>query len=91
MIYLVCYDIASPKRLYRVARQLEKWGLRVQYSFFQCDLSREKMEQLQSALLKLIKEKFDRLYVYPICESCAANPVELGTGKLLCLDSFEII
>ncbi|MDR0535374.1 MAG: CRISPR-associated endonuclease Cas2, partial [Puniceicoccales bacterium] len=30
--YLVCYDIANPKRLRRVARLLEGFGTRLQYS-----------------------------------------------------------
>ena len=91
MIYLVCYDITSPRRLRRVAKLLEKWGLRVQYSFFQCDLDQGRMNQVAKKLLEEIKEDEDRLYVYPICEKCAQNPIELGTGKLLCLDSFEIL
>ena len=34
MFYLVCYDIADPKRLQRVARLLEKKAVRCQKSVF---------------------------------------------------------
>ena len=34
-LYLICYDIAEdPKRLARVARYLQKYAFRVQYSVF---------------------------------------------------------
>lgn len=91
MIYLVCYDITNPRRLRKVAKKLEKWGLRVQYSFFQCDLDAAGMKKVIKELLMEIDIDEDRLYVYPICDKCASNPLQLGTGKLLCLDSFEIL
>lgn len=91
MIYLVCYDITKPRRLRKVAKMLEKWGLRVQYSFFQCDLDDDKMKRVVGMLRAELDENEDRLYVYPICDKCARNPLQLGTGKLLCLESFEIL
>ena len=36
--YLVSYDIANPKRLRRVAKLLESFGTRLQYSVFECPL-----------------------------------------------------
>ena len=36
--YLVSYDICDPKRLRRVARSLEGFGVRLQYSVFECPL-----------------------------------------------------
>ena len=37
--YLVAYDIADPKRLRKVARACEDFGLRRQYSVFFCRLT----------------------------------------------------
>lgn len=91
MIYLVCYDITKPRRLRKVAKLLEKWGLRVQFSFFQCDLDEEKMATVIRRLRTELDEDEDRLYVYPICGKCLKSPIELGTGKLLCLNSYEIL
>jgi CRISPR-associated protein Cas2 len=33
--YLVSYDISDPKRLRKVARSLEGFGVRLQYSVFE--------------------------------------------------------
>ena len=38
MRYLVSYDISDPKRLRKVARSLEGFGVRLQYSVFECPL-----------------------------------------------------
>jgi len=46
--YLVCYDIAHPKRLRRVARTLESFGTRLQYSVFECPLDQLRLEKQPS-------------------------------------------
>lgn len=48
--YLVCYDIANPKRLRRVADVCGGFGSRVQYSVFECPLDPMRLAQLKSAL-----------------------------------------
>ena len=47
MIYFISYDIANPKRLCKVAKTLENYGLRVQYSFFECEMNQKIMENLK--------------------------------------------
>ena len=37
--YLIAYDIRDPKRLRQVCKVTEKYGDRLQYSVFVCDLS----------------------------------------------------
>lgn len=54
MTYLICYDIREPKRLHKVASVLENHGIRVQKSFFQCDLGDEHLKSLRYDLLKVI-------------------------------------
>ena len=38
MLTLVAYDVSDPKRLRSVARVCEDYGVRVQYSIFECYL-----------------------------------------------------
>lgn len=39
MLYLISYDIAVDKRRTKIAKLLEGFGQRVQYSVFECDLT----------------------------------------------------
>ena len=48
--YLVSYDIANPKRLRRVARILEGFGVRLQYSVFECPLNDLRLAELKTQL-----------------------------------------
>lgn len=53
--WLVCYDIADPKRLRRVFKTCKNYGNHLQYSIFECDLNpveRCRLEQELSGLLK---------------------------------------
>ena len=87
---MFCYDISEPKRLYKIAKTLEKYGLRVQKSFFQCDVSRETSEKIKNEILKLMDLKADSFFVYPLCERCAMNVITDGTGEIIRLEPFEI-
>jgi CRISPR-associated protein Cas2 len=59
--YLVSYDISNPKRLRRVARVLEGFGVRLQYSVFECPLDGTRLAMLQAALQPIIKEDEDQV------------------------------
>lgn len=50
VLYVVTYDIPSDKRRQKVAKLLEGYGRRVQYSVFECLLSEVKYEELQKRL-----------------------------------------
>ncbi len=90
MIYMICYDVSDPKRLSKTARTLEDFGLRVQKSFFQCEISKKGMEQLRDRILKIIDQEKDYLYIYPLCDACSEKPVTDGPGTLVRIRSYEI-
>jgi CRISPR-associated protein Cas2 len=58
---LVSYDICDPKRLRRVARALEGFGVRLQYSVFECALDPLRLAQLKSALHPLLNHDEDQI------------------------------
>jgi CRISPR-associated protein Cas2 len=68
MIYLYAYDIADNHRRAGIASKLEQFGIRIQKSIFRCDISAELAETLKSALVRLLDEKEDSLYIVPLCE-----------------------
>lgn len=48
--FVVSYDVCDPKRLRRVFRIMKGWGIPLQYSVFQCDLSAKQLVDLKSEL-----------------------------------------
>lgn len=61
--YLVCYDIADPKRLRAVFKKMHGFGDPVQYSVFRCDLSPAERVLLIEALHRLINHREDRVMI----------------------------
>jgi len=91
MIYMFCYDIADPKRLRQTAKLLESYGIRVQRSFFQCEMSQEQMHKMKNLILEVIDIKEDYLFIYPLCEKCCKKADIDGVGEVINLQPFEII
>lgn len=67
--YLVSYDIRDDKRLRKVARKLEGFGSRLQYSVFRCHLSERGLERLRWEL-SILMESEDDLLVISLCAQC---------------------
>ena len=79
MLSLVAYDIADHKRLARVARVCEDFGVRVQYSIFECRLEEPEFDDFWLQLLEIINEQEDRLVAYKIDARCAKETLTAGT------------
>lgn len=91
MLYMFCYDIADPKRLRKTAKMLEKYGLRVQKSFFQCDIEEEKAERIFLDAKSFLNEKEDSFVLYPICDKCSKKYWQDGERTLITLEGFQIL
>jgi len=59
--YLVSYDICHPKRLRRVARTMEGFGVRLQYSVFECPLDDMRLAKLKTELQGLLNHDEDQV------------------------------
>ncbi len=59
--YLVSYDISDPKRLRKVARTLEGFGTRLQYSVFECALDDLRLETLKTELQPHLNQQEDQV------------------------------
>ncbi|NTU52819.1 MAG: CRISPR-associated endonuclease Cas2 [Chlorobiaceae bacterium] len=82
MFLLISYDICDTKRLPKVAKLLEGYGNRVQYSVFECILTERQYRELQRRLLRLIRPEEDSVRFYRLCESCRADIEIFGQGKV---------
>ncbi len=89
---MICYDITDDGRLRKVANILMNYGIRIQKSFFQCEISKGYLKTLTEDLLSVIDTKKDKLYVYPLCNPCLKNHVMSdGTGDIIKIETFEIL
>ncbi|AFY77567.1 MAG: CRISPR-associated endonuclease Cas2 [Hydrococcus sp. C42_A2020_068] len=66
LFYVVVYDLPCDKRRKKVADLLEGYGQRVQYSVFECILTKAKYDELRQRLKKRIKEEEDSVRFYPL-------------------------
>ena len=82
MLTLVAYDISDHKRLAKVARVCEDFGVRVQYSIFECRLDEAEFTEFWLRLLGEIDEEEDRLVAYKIDARCAKET--LTAGRMVC-------
>lgn len=79
MLILLAYDITCPKRLAKVAKTCEDYGVRVQYSLFECHLTPETLDELWLRLLYLINEDEDRIVAYSLDSRSASKTLSAGT------------
>jgi len=64
--YLVCYDISDPRRLRRVAQACEGFGIRFQFSVFECLLDGLGKQRLHSRLSDIINHDVDQVLLVDI-------------------------
>lgn len=77
--HLISYDVREPRRLRQVAKLLEGYGTRVQYSVFRCRLDPLALEKLHWDLNRIMEPE-DDLLVIPLCNACAAKVPDHSTG-----------
>jgi CRISPR-associated protein Cas2 len=71
--WIVAYDIACPRRLYRVARRLQNDGVRLQWSVFECWLGATETVRLWADLGALIDRRHDHIRAYPLTGAAAGD------------------
>lgn len=59
--YLICYDICHPKRLRRVAKLMEGYGVRLQFSVFECALDDKRLNRLKAEAENLLHHDEDQI------------------------------
>jgi CRISPR-associated protein Cas2 len=79
MLTVVAYDITDQRRLRQIAKICEDYGVRVQYSVFECRMEADKFDRFWNALLDTMDSSTDRLVAYKICVACARDIRSAGT------------
>jgi CRISPR-associated protein Cas2 len=85
MLRLIAYDISDPKRWRHVSNLCEDYGLRVQYSLFECWLEDDVFADLWRNLQELIDPKEDRLVSYTL-DSAAVRKRQTAGDSMHCTE-----
>lgn len=89
MKYLVTYDIKDNKKRLLVSNELEGYGIRIQYSVFECIFSEKDLKKILNRLEGVIEED-DNIRFYPIEKISEEEIIELGRHKEGLKDYFVI-
>lgn len=81
MRYIVSYDIPDDKRRNKVAKILLDFGVRVQYSVFECLIDTDQLNLLNNLLASVIKNIDDHIRIYRICAECEHKTRFIGQGS----------
>lgn len=76
--YLICYDITETTVRNKVHSLLSAVGQRVNYSVFECELSKRKLNSLRDEIKALINNRQDSVIYYPLCLNCLCGVVSDG-------------
>ena len=78
---VVAYDIANDKRRNRIVKLLEQYGTRINFSVFECMLTRRQKSDLIMEISEMIDEKHDQVVFYAICVDCYTKTEYLPKKK----------
>ena len=79
MRYVISYDIESDRTRRKLAKLLEGYGVRIQYSVFECNLTDKRFQKLYKEIFQLTSGKSDgSVRFYSICKNCEDKIVTIG-------------
>jgi len=78
--WLVIYDICNDKRLRKVAKNMENYGIRVQKSVFEIEADDLKIKNLRMSIKEIIKDE-DYVVYFRLCEKDWQKKLKYGVGK----------
>jgi CRISPR-associated protein Cas2 len=82
MNMLVTYDIADPRRLNRVAKIMKDYGLRVQKSIFEVDVTIARFKTMRRRIEHELEPLEDGVKYFPLCGKCSGVWLHIGLGTV---------
>ena len=80
MLIVVSYDVKDNKRRNKLSALLKNYGVRVQYSVFECELDQNQLVRMSVAAKKLLNIEEDSLLIYTLCGRCSTKRAAIGIG-----------
>jgi CRISPR-associated protein Cas2 len=87
--WVIAYDISNDRRRQRVAKTLEKYGIRSNFSVFECFVTESQLMLIQKRIKKFIDTSDDSVLYYYLCKSCINK--RAGIGRMPSLNPEVII
>ena len=81
MLTIVSYDIIDNKQRTKLAKKLLDFGMRVQYSVFECNLTNKQIEEMKKQALKFVDPEKDSFRIYRLCDQCIKRIESFGIKK----------
>ena len=91
MFYIVSYDIPDTPRRTKIAKILDDFGDRVQYSVFECLLDQDLLAKMIDRLEKVVKLDEDSVRVYALCGNCEKVIKVIGQGEVTREEKYYIL
>lgn len=96
MLVLVTYDVvtktaAGRKRLRKVAKECENYGVRVQNSVFECVVDAAQFKQLKLRLTDLINSNEDSLRFYQLGNNYKSKVEHIGAKETIEVEDVLIL
>lgn len=88
-LFLVCYDICSPKRLYRVHKYLVGYRVGGQKSFFERWLTPAELREVRRTLNRLLEPTEDRAHIFQLDPRMKSEGLGRATQPII--DVFMIV
>ncbi|WP_366924967.1 CRISPR-associated endonuclease Cas2 [Metallumcola ferriviriculae] len=84
MLVVITYDVSTissngSKRLRKVSKICQDYGIRVQNSVFECVVDSAQLRQLKYKLVETIDEKKDSLRIYRLGDNYKTKVEHIGT------------
>jgi len=80
---LVAYDISNDKRRTKLHNALLNYGTPVQYSVFECLLSKKGEKKMRQEIDRIIRPRKDHVRFYYLCATCLQKVETTGGREIL--------
>ena len=81
-MYIISYDITSNMIRRRIAKELENYGIRVQYSVFECNVDKARLKEVYTKMVHLMEGVEEgSIRVYELCQNCERKTYVIGTDN----------
>jgi len=91
MFTIISYDIVNDKRRTKVMKLLKGYGTRVQFSVFECYLSKEEFSKLGRQLRRLIDPTSDSIRCYRLDVTAVRRIQIVGIGQVTPDEAYYLV